>query len=95
MGFVYLPAHRVLSASVPRGNLSLFASGWRLAIPANGIFDLSFHLQDGHTLRATVDAAAPDTELWGNRDAFWFEGATALNLLPPLEPTAGGIPLPI
>jgi hypothetical protein len=95
MGFLYLPAHRILSLSVPRGDLSLFASGWRLSIPANGAFNLSFHLQDGHTLRATVGAAAEATELWGNRDAFWFDGATALDLLPPLQPTTGGIPLPI
>lgn len=97
MGTLYLPAQGVLSVSTPPGDLSLFSSGWRLALPAGAQRELSFHLRDGNTLRATVNAADPASELWGNKDALWFSGARALTLLPPLEPAAaaGGLPLPI
>jgi hypothetical protein len=97
MGFLYLPAQGVLSVSTPPGDLALFASGWRLSIPTGAQHELLFHLQDGNTLRAAINAGAATNELWGNKDAFWFSGASALTLLPPLQPStsAGGIALPI
>ena len=97
MGVVYLPTHRVLSVSAPPGEVSLFASAWRLRVTDAGQYALSFHLQDGDTLRATVNAGTAATELWGNEHGIWFDGASALTLLPPLQPSgaAGGIPLPI
>ena len=97
MGSLYLPKDGVVSVSAPTGQLSLFASGWRLVIPADAQRELAFHLRDGDTLRATIPAGAPVSELWGNKDALWLTGASALTLLPPLQPTlaAGGIPLPI
>jgi hypothetical protein len=97
MGVVYLPAHRVLSVSAPPGEVSLFASAWRLRFTDPAQYQLSFHLEDGNTLRATVNAGTAATELWGNEQAIWFDGASALTLLPPLQPAAAaaGIPLPI
>lgn len=93
---LFLPAQGLLSMSAPPGDLSLFASGWRLSLPGGVPGQLSFHLNDGGTISATVDAAA-SVELWGNTAGVWLSGASALTLQPPLAPVteAGGIPLPI
>lgn len=94
---IFLPMSGLASLSTPPGDLSLFASGWRLSWPEGVERTVSFQLTTGATLRATI-AAATSASLWARRDGVWMTGASALELLPPLAPEpvgGGGLPLPL